>query len=272
MMRTRMTNVLSAVVLAACAVGGFTVGRMHAHVASEPSADTRLEATAETSVELAKLKKHVAELKSLLAEERARTKRMEGAARRAEKAVADAIDTKTAESGTDGMAAFTISTNADLVAEMKKQLPKDAFIAATNALSGLRAKLAERTKGRMEYLSAVDVSRMGKAERDNHARFLKLLERRETAMAKMKGGIPDVKTLEEMVALELEMRPVAKAERSALVREVARELGYVGDDVEVLHDTLDAVFDCTGSGGMDGIMEATDGQPGISIKTQVIGL
>ena len=165
-----------------------------------------------------------------------------------------------------------MGTNTDLVVEMKKQLPEADFIAATNALSGLRAKLAERAKGRMEYLAAVDVSHMGKAERENHAKFLKLLQRREAVMAKMKGGLPDAKSLEEMVTLDMEMRPVAQAERSALVREVAREFGFAGDDVEVLHDTLDAVFDCTAGGGLNGIMEAAVGQPGIAVETQVIEL
>lgn len=276
-----MKNVVLVIVLAACAaVGGFAVGRMGVGGASKPAAEEREEPSVEVrrkgskedSAELSKARKRIAELERMLAGEREKAKCLESASRREEDAVADAINAKTAQGGSCEGTTVSVGTNADIVAELKRQLPEEAFVAATNALSGLRAKLAERAKGRMEYLASVDVSQMGKADRENHAKFLKLLKRREATMAKMKGGIPDAKTLEEMVTLDMEMRPVAKAERSALVREIARELGYAGEDADVLHDTLEAVFDCTSSSGLGGIMEAADGQPEISIQTQVIGL
>ncbi|MBO7683598.1 MAG: hypothetical protein J6T51_02605 [Kiritimatiellae bacterium] len=249
------------VAVAACAAaGGFAVGRMGVCRNAETAPAVRQGDGEKSSAALEKANRRIAELERALS-----------GARQAAKAAGSAGARATEE-------VVSVGTNADILAELKRRLPETEFVAATNALSGLRRKLAERAKGRMEYLASVDVSRMTKAERENHAKFLELMERREAAAAKMKCGLPDAKTLEEMVALELEIQPVAKAARSALVREVARELGYSGDDVEVLHDTLDTVFDCTSSGGLGGLvdmgslMEASDGQPGVSVHTQVMGL
>ena len=88
----------------------------------------------------------------------------------------------------------------------------------------------------------------------------------------MKGGIPDASTIQKLVELEMEMAPVAKKARSALVRQVARDLGYRGDDMEVIHDTINSIFDCTSSGGLGGlgdIMEGAEGMPGMSVSPGV---
>ena len=91
----------------------------------------------------------------------------------------------------------------------------------------------------------------------------------------------DQRLARDMVELEVEMAPVAKKARSALVGQVARELGYQGDDVEVVRDTVNTIFDCTSGGGMGGlgdIMESAGGSPAMSVspevkvETHVIGL
>ena len=51
------------------------------------------------------------------------------------------------------------------------------------------------------------------------------------------------------------MGPAAKKERSALVNEVARELGYQGDDAVVVQDTINSIYDCTSGGGLMGNLE-----------------
>ena len=97
----------------------------------------------------------------------------------------------------------------------------------------------------------------------------------------MKGGLPDMSSIQKMVELEMEMAPVAKKARSALIGQVARELGYQGEDVEVVRDTVNMIFDCTNGGGMAGLgdlMESAGGapgmsvSPGVSVETHVIGL
>jgi hypothetical protein len=71
-----------------------------------------------------------------------------------------------------------------------------------------------------------------------------------------------------MMAVEMQLMPLAKAERAALSRELARELGYAGEDVESLQEAVGNIFDCT-AGGLDGMMDAAEGVPGVEIGTDV---
>ena len=124
-------------------------------------------------------------------------------------------------------------------------------------------------------LASLDVSGLSKKDQENHRRFMELFDRREKAMSKMKGLIPDEKTINELMQIEIQMRPLAKQERKALLGGVARELGYTGEDCAVITDTLEGIFDCTGSDGLGGLGDLMDGaevQPGVSIETHVIGL
>ena len=81
-----------------------------------------------------------------------------------------------------------------------------------------------------------------------------------------------------LMEIELQMQPLAKRERKALLGALTKELGYSGDDGAVVTDTIEGIFDCTGSGGLGGLadigglVEGMDIQPGVSIETHVIGL
>ena len=80
----------------------------------------------------------------------------------------------------------------DVLGKLESQLTREEFSQVTNAMSQLRARLAEKAKGRMEFLASVNTDGMSDDERKNHAKFLKLMEKREAIAAKMKGGFPDV--------------------------------------------------------------------------------
>ena len=62
--------------------------------------------------------------------------------------------------------------------------------------------------------------------------------------------------------------PLSKAERATLARELARELGYTGEDVESVQDAVGNIFDCT-AGGLGEMMDAAEGMPGVEIGTDV---
>lgn len=180
-----------------------------------------------------------------------------------------------AEEG-DAEADVVVSTGSesDLIAQLGKKLSKDDFIAATNAMSRLREKMAAKTKSRIDYLKSLDMRGLSAAEQDTHTAFIGLLERREGVMAKMKGGIPDQQTLQDLVMLEMQMAPVAKKERSILSRELARDLGCAGEDVGLVEDAISFIYDCTGSGGLGGLGDAVEVLPegGVSTEATVITL
>lgn len=271
-----MKKLVFAVVLVAGVVAGFVVGRMCAggsDAAEAPQAPAVDDA-------LAKAQKRIAALEAELAEAKNDTRRVRKRMARAEDAVEKAL--KEGEKGkageTDGVS-ISVGTNMDVVAEMKRQLPEEAFVAATNALERMKVANAERRKGRREYLASLDVSGLSKKDQENHRRFMELFDRREKAMSKMKGFLPDEKTINELMQIEIQMRPLAKQERKALLGGVTRELGYTGEDGAVITDTLEGIFDCTGTDGlgglgdmMGGLMDGAEGQPNISVETHVIGL
>ena len=277
-----MKNKIVAAVLVICAAGaGFAVGRMRARAAGP---DQEPERTAETpqasgsDPALAKAQKRIAVLEAELAEARKDTQRVRKRALRAEEAVGKAVkeNEREGERGrNDEGVSVSVMTNVDVVAEMKRQLPEEAFVAATNALSRMKVANAERAKGRRDYLASLDVSGLSAKEQKNHRRFMELFDRREKVRSKMKGLLPDQKTIGELVEIEMQMQPLAKEERKALLGAVARELGYTGEDGAVITETLEGIFDCTGSGGpggLGGLMEGGDVQPGVSIETHVIGI
>ena len=230
--------------------------------------------TSGDAARLAKAQKRIAELERDLA-----------AARRAATAQKSESQKKVMSAPTETNKAERVialkGDGKDVLGALESQLSHEEFSQVTNAMTQLRARLAEKAKGRMEYLASINTDGMSDDERENHAKFLKLMERREAIAAKMKGGIPDMTSIQKMVELEMEMAPVAKKARSALVGQVARELGYQGDDVEVVRDTVNTIFDCTSGGGMGGlgdIMESAGGAPGtvvspeVKVETHVIGL
>ena len=88
----------------------------------------------------------------------------------------------------------------------------------------------------------------------------------------MKGGIPDQSTIQELMEAEIQMAPIAKAERVALARELARELGCTGEDVDTVQEAIGNIFDCTSGGGlgsMEDMMDAGGIPPGVGIETKV---
>ena len=280
-----MKNTIIAVVLAICAAGaGFAVGRIRARGALD-KAQKRIE-TLEAELDDAKeaLDAELADAKKDAKRERRRAVRAEEDVAKAWKRIA-ALEAELADAKKDAQREGTraaqaeetvsVMTNVDVVAEMKRQLPEEAFVAATNALSRMKVANAERAKGRRDYLASLDVSGLSAKEQKNHRRFMELFDRREKVRSKMKGLLPDQKTIGELMEIEMQMQPLAKEERKALLGAVARELGYTGEDGAVITETLEGIFDCTGSGGaggLGGLMDGAEIQPGVSIETHVIEL
>ena len=259
-----MKKLMLVVVLIVGGAVGFAVGRKYACVACDANAQSAAVAPSDGAFDEAK--KRIAALEAELAEARKDAERARSLASRAEKAVDEAIKEK------DAVASFSVGTNADIMAELKRQLPEDAFIAATNAFDRMKAANAERAKGRREYLASLDVSSFSAKERENHKKFMELFDRREKAKAKMKGGIPDQSTIQELMEAEIQMAPIAKAERVALARELARELGCSGEDVDTVQEVIGNIFDCTsggGLGGMEDMMDAGGVPPGVGIETHM---
>ncbi len=248
-----------AVVCAACV--GYMVARVEYTNKDRSQSNTTEKSEAGTSDELIKARKKIAELEKKLKAQVANVK-----IANKEKGVA------VKDSGNTNRIEVIMGGDDDLVSNLKRQLPEAEFAKATNAISAMTAKLSALSKGRVDYLESIDTSRMTKAERDNHIKYIEMLKKKDAISANFKNGIPNMKSIEEMAMLDFKLQPIAKMERSVLVREVGRELGYKKEEIDVFHDTMNAVFDCTNPGGMGDVMELVGDQQGVNVETQVIGL
>ena len=259
-----MKNAIVAVVVIAAAVLGYVVSELR-HDEKTDVAVPR-QSLDDNADRLAKAKKRIAELERQL--EDARRKATEAAKRNA------IAQERVLPVGGDRISAtgevVVAGSDVDVIGTLKKHLPEEQFAQATNVLQQMRMKLANRAKSRMDFLRSLDVSGLSDADRKNHEKFMEMMAKREAIVAKMKGVFPDADSLREMVELDMKMRPVAKQARSALVRGVASELGYSGDDAEVIRDTLDGIIDCTTPGGVDSMIDAVDGQPGVSVEMKAV--
>ena len=209
------------------------------------------------AAKLARAEQRIAELEIKLAAARKRPR-------------SDAADPDTANGiqPADEEAVVVDGTNVDIIAELKKNLSDEEFDQATNAMSRIKAKMAAKAEDRMSFLKSIDTSAMTDAERERHEKFMELTAKREAVRSKMKFGLPDQHTIREMMEVEMQLMPLVKAERATLARELARELGYTGEDVESVQEAVANIFDCT-SGGLDGMMDAAEGMPGVEIGTDV---
>ena len=63
----------------------------------------------------------------------------------------------------------------DVLDTLKGQLSHEEFSQVTNAMTQMRARLAEKAKGRMDFLASINLDGMSADERKNHAKFLELM-------------------------------------------------------------------------------------------------
>ena len=253
-----MKRIVVPVLIAGAIAAGFYAGRISSACAGKE--EDRPKASAESSgdaAKLAKAERRIAELERKLA-----------AARKRQRPDAASSDTANRVQPADDKAVVVGGTNVDIIAELKKNLSDEEFDQATNAMSRIKAKMAEKAQDRMAFLKSIDTSAMSQTEREGHEKFLELTAKREAVRSKMKFGLPDQQTIQEMMAVEMQMVPLAKKERTALARELARELGYSGEDAESVRDAIVNIFDST-SGGLDGMMDAAEAIPGIDVGTDV---
>lgn len=229
---------------------GFAACKVFVPNAAETEARAEKPVSSEDAVKLARAQKRIVALeKKLAALERKRF--VAKAAKKSD------VTNDESDSG-KGARTVVVEDEGDVLESLRKNLSEDDFKAATNALAAFRAKLASKARSKIDFIRSIDVSRMSDAERKNHDAFIALAEKREAAMAKMKCGIPDAATMQEVVMIGMQMAPVAKKERSVLVREVVRELGYAGDDVDVVHDAMQSIYDATTPEGLDAFVDAAN--------------
>ncbi len=134
------------------------------------------------------------------------------------------------------------------IEKMRRENPEE-FARMEERRKNFMQQLAERAQSKIDFLAAVDTSRMSEKAKEIHAELQELIAKREELGTKMFS--PEMSD-EERRQLFQEMRETDRAirERNGHVRETllqqtAEALGFSGDDVAEIVETIDGIYEAT---------------------------
>ena len=151
------------------------------------------------------------------------------------------------QGGPQGFAAFRAELE-----RLKREEP-EKYAARTNQMAQWRQRHLDRTASQLDWLAALDTSRMNAKQKAAHERYQELVVRREELMEKLHPGSNATDEEREQAGREMhgigrELWGLAETERDTLLRETARELGFSGNDANEIVDTVKAIYRNTGMG------------------------
>ena len=116
-----------------------------------------------------------------------------------------------------------------------------------------RRHRADRARSKLEFLAAVDVSRMTDEQKDVHRRLQALVARREELESQISPEAMMNSTeverrefFEEMHEISRDMRDLNGKERETLLQQAAQAIGYEGDDAAELVSAIKEIYENTG--------------------------
>ena len=147
---------------------------------------------------------------------------------------------------------------------MKTEDP-ERYSQMTNRFAAWRRGRAEKAKSAIEFLSSIDVSRMGAKARATHDALQELIVRRDELDAELhREDTSDERRAEifrELRETHGEMARLNGVERENLIIETARNLGFGDEDAGAIADTISEVIRATDSGFGGGRPGGRRGQP-----------
>ena len=195
------------------------------------------------------LRRRVAELERLLAEKRA--------------AEASVVETPVTNA-TAGAAPERPRGNPREWLEQLKTSDPARYAQMTNRFANWRRQRAERTRSTLEFLSSIDTSHMSKKAKRTHAALQEMIARREEIEQQVhREDISDEdrrRLFDEMRQTHGEMMRLNGEERKNLIAETAKTLGFEGEDVKTISDTIMEVIRAT-DGGFGGGPRGGRGNP-----------
>ena len=132
------------------------------------------------------------------------------------------------------------------------------YVQMTNRWAQWRQRRVEQAQARLEFLSSIDVSRMGAKAQETHNALLDLIVRREEIVDQIhREGVTEAQRnqlFEEMRTTDRELRKLNGQERNNLISMAARNSGVKGPMAKELTVTIRDVIEATdvGFGGPHG--------------------
>jgi len=184
------------------------------------------------------LRKRIAELEKLLAEK----------GRASEAAISNAV----AEAVKNAPPFGRPHGNPREWMENLKKTDPARFAQMTNRFAQWRQRRAERARNTIDFLSSVDTSNMSAGAKKTHDELQDLIAKREELEEQMhqEDLTEDQRhrLMEQMRETDRAVRKLKGEERTNLIEETARNLGFEGDAVKEISATLQEVIEATDSG------------------------
>lgn len=226
---------IAAALMAGVAIGYFAGGHGTAGSSADGSAYVAKKSVADKgeAASVKALRRRVAELERLLAER--------GAPSEADVSSEVAGEPNPPRSGNPQ----------EWLENLKKNDPA-RYVQVTNRWAQWRQQRLEQAQSKLEFLSSVDVSRLGPKAQEAHNELLDLIARREELMDQIhQEGLTEAqrhRLRDEMFATDREMRKLNNQERSNLISMAARNAGVKGKMTQELTATIKDVIKATESG------------------------
>ena len=136
--------------------------------------------------------------------------------------------------------------------ENLKKTDPERYTQTTNRMAQWRRSRAERAQTTLGFLSSVDTSRMSAGAKKTHAALQDLIAKREEIEASLhQEDLSDEERgqlMGELRSTHHEMMRLNAEERKNLFEETARNLGFEGQDVKDITETIQEVIDATDGG------------------------
>lgn len=134
---------------------------------------------------------------------------------------------------------------------MKKSDP-ERYTEMTNRFAQWRRERAEQARGKIDFLSSIDTSRMSANVKKTHAELQGLLRRREEIESQLhQEDLSDEERgnlMRELGESHRELMRLNGEERKNLLDETAKSLGFEGEDAQEVSATIQDVIEATDGG------------------------
>jgi len=202
---------------------------------------------------IAALRHQIAELKKKLAE------KGEASEEAISNAVAKAVEARPQDAGRPR------GNPREWMEDLKKNDP-ERYTQMTNQFARWRARRAEQAQRKVDFLSSIDTSRMSAGAKKTHNELQALIAKREELEEQMhQEGLDEDERRQifgQIMETEHAMRKLNQQERTNLIEETAKNLGFQGQEVKDISATIQDVIEATGGNGRGGFGPPPGGGPG----------
>ena len=156
------------------------------------------------------------------------------------------------------------------IRERMERFAKDdpeRFAQMTNGMAQGMRRMQERQQAKVNFLSAINTSKMTAQQKEVHGKYLDLLARQDELQGYLRpdANVTDEErqaALDEMRELGHNLRDLGHAERDTLLAQAAQNMGYAPEEAETVVGQIKEIFQVTDGDRGFGAFGGGPGGPG----------